>query len=695
MKIPENYDFSGWVTKKDILCTDGVTIRQDAFSGNNGMRVPIVWQHNYSTVSNVLGYMLLHSLSDGIYGFGFLSSTKEGKDAKELIKHGDLDSLSIGANKIRKNGTDVVHGNIYEVSLVLSGANPGAKIEYSMQHSGNSEESTAIISHTGINIDDEGISEEVLNAITLAHADEKKEEAPMADENKETATTETETAQSTKKEEGSHNIGGVSFTDAQYDVVENLVAGVIAEYDGDEEDDDEDKDEDLNQGQQLDGEDYMKHNAFNNQNQVSATTPGFIDQFGEVITHDDVNNELANAIQRRDPSLAQSLINLGMGADVDRSGAPTTPGLTMKHGLAIEFSEGQNGETLQHSRGLENIDVLFPATTTSKGLQTYDPDSLNVEGMLNTVSKSPLSRVKNIFSDLTEETARARGYIKGNEKMDSIQKVYFRETTPGTIVRKTSFDRDDMLDIQENGIDILAYLQQVQLSKLKQEIVRQIMIGDGRPDTVVRDGSTINNPDKINPEHLRPIFTDHDLFTIKMDAVATWAEFPDALADVLPAYMGSGKPTLFINPFDLAELRKLKDANGRRLFAGYASGNALPTVETMASDLGLGGITEYRVMPRGQFIIVNLADYVLGASKGGQVANFDFFDIDFNVQKFLIETRLSGALQTPKSAIAGKVTTVGNATAQANLAFPATGLDSAATWKTDSSKTAANAETGE
>ena len=671
----DNYDFAGWVTKNDIRCSDGVTIRHDAFASNNGGKVPLVWQHDYKSVSNVLGSIVLQNAKDGVYGYGYFNSTPAAQDARELVKHGDLNSMSIGARGIQKQGNNVIHGSIYEVSLVLAGANPGAKIEYNMMHSayGDEEDDTATIFGTGTllhtrdELPDPDGPEEIIE-----HAQGK--DAKMAD------------VQTT---DNSLEIGGQTFTKAQYDIIENLVAGIINEYEDDDDDDDDedepDEDEEVQQSLYYEGEDILKQNAFDAQ--YGSQVPEFEDEFSKK----DVNTILQTAISSRVTSLNAVFMANGLAAEVDDKGDALTQGLTLKHGLAMEFTQEEDGTVLQHA--VDNVEVLFPTTSIVKGLQVYDPDSLNIETMLAAFSKSPMSRVKNLFADLTEEDARAKGYIKGNEKLESIEAMYFRETTPQTVIRKTKFDRDDMTDISENGIDILGYIQQVQQSKLKQELVRAALLGDGRPATITVDGSTVKNPDKIDPAHIRPIFTDDGLFTIHAPAIPDWATFPDALAMLLPFYQGSGSPILYLNPLDIAKIRTLKDTNGRRLFLGYNGGNALPSLDVVAADLGVGGIMEYRKMPVGQFILGNLGDYVFGASKGGQVANFDFFDIDFNVQKFLIETRVSGAIQTPKAFVVGTITDPGSADLSA-LAFTKTGVSGTPSWVAGGDVVAAGKDAG-
>uniref|UniRef100_UPI00186A4AAD phage major capsid family protein n=1 Tax=Aureimonas psammosilenae TaxID=2495496 RepID=UPI00186A4AAD len=363
---------------------------------------------------------------------------------------------------------------------------------------------------------------------------------------------------------------------------------------------------------------------------------------------------IQTAIDTRASSLAGVLIDNGLGSD---------EGITIKHGI-------------------ENIDVLFPETKLQKGIQVYNPVGRNVEKMLAAFSKSPMSRIKNIYADITEDEARARGYIKGNQKMESIERVFYRETTPHTVIRKTRMDRDDIIDIEENGIDIIQFKKATQRAKLQEELVRAAFLGDGR-DAIV-DGH--KNPEHIDPEHVRPIITDDDLYTIKVTS-ANWKSVVDDVQTTLPVYQGSGSPSLFINPFDLAKLKTLKTAGGSYLYGGSADANRIPTNDQIAAYFGCTEVVDYYPLPQGTLVIGNLADYVFGTSKGGQVATFEQFDIDFNQQKYLTEVRISGAIQTPKSFIVVKVTDKAENTAgEQALKFTTTGLKDTPQFTVDSAK---------
>ena len=615
------FDFAGYVTKNDIQCSDGVTIRHAAFISNDGTTVPLVWQHDYSSPSNTLGHIVLHHMDDGVWGEAYLNQTAKARDAMELIRHGDINSFSIGARGIQKNGQDVIHGEIYEVSLVLKGANPGARIEHVLTHSAY-----------GDHYDDEqGVIYTGLETNFLLHSDEEEEEdtyMKTIGEVLETLTPEQEAAVELALTEGvdALNEDGLNLLESlnsdQLAAIE-MVAEAMGEIDEDEdeyvedvenededaeyvENEDEDADEEddtIEQSYGFEGEDILKHNAF------------YGASYDDALTHSDVNTIVQAAVDGKAQSLAATLHANGMTS------------IDLKHGLA-------------------GIDILFPQTETQKGIQVYNPGALNVEKIMGMFHKTPTSRVKNIFADISEETARARGYIKGNEKLDSISSLFFRETTPGTVIRRTKIDRDDIIDIRDNGIDVIQFLQKVQYSKLQEEIVRAAFIGDGRP--VMLNG--VRNPDKISEDHIRPITKDKDLFVIRAQA-KYWADAVDKVIKTFPAYQGSGRPSLFINPYDLATLQTLKDNNGRYLYGASMDRNAVPSPDSIAAYFRCSEVVEYRDLPIGTIIIGNLVDYSFGMSKNGQIATFEQFDIDFNQEKYLIECRLSGAVQTPKSFI--------------------------------------------
>lgn len=649
---PQNYDFAGYVTKNDIKCSDGVIIQQDAFKGNDGMKVPLVWNHNYNSISNVIGHILLHNNSEGVYGYGYLNDTEHGQDAKELITHGDLWAMSIGAHRIQKNGNFVTHGEIYEVSLVLKGANRGALIEHKLTHSDDGsdsfDESSGII-YTGLEDTilqhkDQGentMSKTVGDVLDTLNEDQTEIVLKGLQHGFETLSDEDNEVLET-------------LTDDQVQAVSTVIAeaGSIAdaesEADAGAESDGEGA-EGAGDGASVahnafeEGEEkFMKHNAFQSYDQNNS------------FYANDVDTLIQTAIDTRASSLAGVLIDNGLGAE---------QGVTIKHGI-------------------ENIDVLFPETKLQKGIQVYNPVGRNVEKMLAGFSKSPMSRIKNIYADITEDEARARGYIKGNQKLESIERVFYRETTPHTVIRKTRMDRDDIIDIEENGIDIIEFKKATQRAKLQEELVRAAFLGDGRQAIV--DGH--KNPEHIDPEHVRPIVTDDDLYSIKVTS-ANWKSVVDDVQMTLPVYQGSGSPSLFINPFDLAKLKTLKTADGSYLYGGSADANRIPTNDQIAAYFGCTEVVDYYPLPQGTLVIGNLSDYVFGTSKGGQVATFEQFDIDFNQQKYLTEVRISGAIQTPKSFIVVTVTDKAvNTAGEQALKFTTKGLKDSPSFTVDSSK---------
>ena len=639
-------DFAGWVTKNDIQCTDGVTIRHDAFLQNDGAQVPIVWQHDYSSPSNVLGYMILQHRDQGVYGYGYLNDTEHAQDMRVLLKHGDVNAMSIGARGIRKNGNDVVHGEIYEVSLVLKGANPGALIEHVMIHSayGTEEyESDRATIHTGItqelihsDTDDElegekeGHMSRTYEELLKDLSDEELQilfAGVLADVDAALAEDEDEAEGEDEKTQNELEVNGL---DENVETVEGS--------DGDDTSEDTDGDGESSESGDtvahsiFEGEEVLKHNQF------QGTTPA--------VTEAELDTLLQSAIQGNATSFAGVLrANDILGED-----------------------------SLQH--GLVGMETLFPQPATNGGINVYNPGSLNIDKIMGQFGKSPLPRVKNMFANLTEDEARARGYIKGNQTLDSIEEVYFRETTPGSVQRRETIDHDDLIDLQDGGFAAVNFIQQVQMAKFKEEIVKAAFLSDGRPLTL-SDGK--RNPEKISEKHIRPIIKDDPLFVIKVEATSFETAVDDVIGKAFPAYQGSGKPCLYINPFDLAKLKTLKDKNGRYLYAPSMDNNQVPGNANIAAYFMCDEVVEYRTMPQGTFIIGNLVDYQFGMSKNGDIATFDSFDIDFMQHKYLMHARMSGAIRTPKSFI---VVTVTNKAAVEETAtnFDSTGLKTKPTW---------------
>lgn len=554
----EGYDFAGWVTKNDIVCADGVTIKHDAFKNNHGQKVPLVWNHDYNSPNNVLGHVILHNDKTGVYGYGFFNDTDEGISAKKLVKHGDVSSMSIGARKIKRSGTNVIHGMIYEVSLVLSGANPGATIDTVMQHSeGGDEESGTIYTGNLIHSADDILKPEV-------------EETELAE------TTEPRTIEDIIE----------TMNEEQKDAVYALVGMIADQEETAEETKEETKEE-------VEEKETMKHNVFDESTKQDN---------GASLKHG-YNEALTFAQQNKASSLKDVIA-------------------------------GSDNELLQH--GINSIEMLFPEgfnSTNGNVPILYRDSNTAAITILNSVAKSPFSRVKTVIADLTEDEARAKGYIKGNMKKEEFFSLIKRYTTPTTIYKKQKLDRDDIIDITD--FDVVAFMNVEMQAMLKEEIARAILVGDGRD---------FSAEDKISEQNIRPIIGDHEFFTIHK-AFADADKFIEVVIKAMAEYRGSGLPSMYIDPTLLADIKLLKAQDGRFLFGD------IPSNEAVANRLGLKEIVPTTFMTDKGAIIVNLRDYVLGATKGGQVTNFDDFDIDFNQHKYLIETRLSGALTVPKSAI--------------------------------------------
>ena len=561
-----DFDFSGYATRNDLRCSDGRTIRSGAFVDNDGGTVPLVWQHGHNSPDNVLGHALLENRNDGVYCYAKFNNGEQAKTAKELVKHGDVDSLSIFANKLTQRGGDVLHGNIVEVSLVLSGANPGARIDnVSLQHSDGSIEEL-----------DEAV---IFTGLELSHADETEE-----DNSKEADVADEETVADVLN----------TLTDKQKDAVYYVIGQAIEDAQQDDTDDTDDTDK----------EEAMHSNIFEGDDTLKGT-----------------DDEIA---------LAHSAV-------VD----------------ALEDARSHNLSSfkdafLQHAGtyGIDNIEVLFPDARAVTDEPTFVKRRTDwVSGVLNDAKHSPFSRIKSIHADITDDKARALGYTKGNRKKEEVFKLLKRVTTPTTVYKKQKFDRDDLIDITD--LNVVAWVKKEMRLMLDEEIARALLIGDGRD---------ISSQDKINEENIRPIWKDDSLYAIKilLEKKVVGEDLVDAFIKSFADYEGTGAPKLYTTQTVVTELLLLKDKIGRRLYETKAS---------LAAALGVSEIVEVPVMKgaardtkkNGKAdlvgIIVNLADYTIGADKGGEVNMFDDFDIDFNQFKYLLETRISGALTQPKTAI--------------------------------------------
>ena len=563
----DKYDFSGYATRANLKCSDGRIIMKDAFKGDDGKQVPLVWNHRHGDVSEVLGHAVLENREDGVYAYCTFNDTENGKIGKALVEHGDVNALSICANKLKQVGSQVIHGIIREVSLVLAGANPGAYIEDVISH-GDGDGEEAII-YTGENI-------------SLYHAEE---EPPETSEKKDSARTVEDVINSMNEEQqrifyamvGSAALAGVE---------ENETTG---------------------------GSEEMKQNVFDTQSNG---------EIGGVLMHSD--------------------------------------------GTAVEFEEiGQifrdakrygslKESVLNH--GIDQVDYLFPDDKNLTNVPTFiQRDQAWVREVMNGVHHTPFSRVKSMFADITEDDARAKGYIKGKMKKEEFFSLLKRSTGPTTVYKKQKMDRDDIIDITD--FDIVAWLKTEMRMMLDEELARAFLIGDGR---------LASSDDKIDENCIRPIAKDADLFTVHVDVtVASSAtdddkakEFIRTVIKTRKLYKGSGNPILFTTEDMLTDMLLLTDEMGRDLYADEAAlarklrARKIVTVPVMEGVNGKNGNPLVGVM-------LNLNDYNVGADRGGSVNMFDDFDIDYNAQKYLIETRCSGALTVPYSAMAFEMKTQG------------------------------------
>ena len=557
----EKFDFSGWATKANIRCSDGLTIMKDAFKHNDGKVVPLVWNHDHNDPFNVLGHAMLENREDGVYAYcTFNEDTEQGRNAKSLVEHGDVVSLSIFANKLKKQGENVVHGEIREVSLVLAGANPGATIESVIRHGEESDEDAIIYMNEGI---------------TLNHAEEKaeeKEDTKMAEEKKDKTIAE--------------------VFDTLNEEQKTAVYAIISQVMDDSGEEDDNKEEEKPE---------MKHNVFDSETKNEET-----------LSHDAMTTIINDG--KRYGSLKESFL-----------------------AHADEY-------------GIKTIDYLFPEATNLNPTPEFIKREMGwVSTVMNGVHHTPFSRIKSMFADITEDEARAKGYIKGKLKKEEVFSLLKRTTNPTTIYKKQNLDRDDVVDITD--FDVIAWLKSEMRMMLDEEIARAILVGDGRLPS---------SDDKINEDCIRPIWKDADLYSIKRTMTVASAADKDIASDFIDEvvrgmadYKGSGSPICFMTEALLTECLLLKDKNGIRI---YKDANEIatamrvsriitvPVMEGLTRTSGSDTLTL-------KAIVVNLNDYNVGADKGGSVNMFDDFDIDYNQQKYLIETRCSGALTKPHSAI--------------------------------------------
>ena len=634
--MPERYDFSGWATRNDIKCSDGRTIRQNAFKDQNGKTVPLVWMHQHSAPENVLGHAILENRPEGVYAYCTFNDTESGRIGKQLVAHKDIVGLSIYANQLKQSpAKDVVHGMIREVSLVIAGANPGATIDAVLAHGDVVEDALVLelnLEHSDFSLDyDEGEVElvplveetEVVEEIEEV-PEEVSEELPESEDEEileEEVSEETEEepiehsdVKEEEKDEGEPEMAKEKtikevfdeLTEEQKTVVYALIGQAI---------------EDAKAGADEGDEEDMKHNVFDTDEMNS----------GNVLSHADMQQIMVNG--KRIGSLKDAY-NEYMDENFLQHDDDTEPALPV---AGVDY-------------GVGGIDNLFPdAQRVAAPFMLKRSDDW-VSVIMNGAKHTPFSRIKSLYADITADDARAKGYLKGHEKHDEVFPLFKRITTPTTVYKKQKLDRDDIVDID---FDVIPWIKSEMRVLLNEEIARAALVGDGRSPA---------SEDKINPLNIRPIYTDTDNQVYAFNVPVTPGADDDATAKAFiraaikgrKDYRGSGKPVLFCTEEMLTNMLLLEDGVGRAL---YETEDALATKLRVSKIISVPvmenqvreNVSGYDYTLAG--IIVNPADYCFGADKGGAVSLFDDFDIDFNQMKYLIETRCSGALIVPKSAM--------------------------------------------
>lgn len=575
------YDFSGWATRNNIKCSDGRTILKDAFKQHDGQTVPLVWNHQHNESANVLGHAVLENRDEGVYAYCTFNDTEAGKNAKLLVEHGDVTALSIYANQLKQKGSNVMHGTIREVSLVLAGANPGAFIDSVIRH-GEFCEDEAVI-YTG-------------EELTLQHADDNVS-------NKEGKVDEKDKKGDDEVDNKEKTIQDVfdTLNEEQKNVVYALIGQAL-----------EDKsmaqsaiEENENNIEEDGGEQEMKHNVFEGKETENNN---------DVLSHDAMETILKDA--KRYGSLKESFL------------------------------------AHAESYGIKDIEWLFPdAKNVNMPPDFIKRDDSYVQKVMRGVHHVPFSRIKSMHANITADEARAKGYIKGKRKKEEVFTLLKRTTSPTTIYKKQKLDRDDVVDITD--FDVVAWLKMEMRMMLDEEIARAILVGDGRLS---------DSDDKINETCIRPISTDDDLYCVKAPVAVAAAATEDDIAKAFiktviksrKEYKGSGSPTLFTTEDVITNCLLLEDKNGRVIYDTVDKlATALRVKEIVAVEVMEGAKTKVETVEKPLMaIMVNLVDYYVGADKGGAVNMFDDFDIDYNQQKYLMETRCSGALVKPYSAVA-------------------------------------------
>lgn len=584
------YDFAGWVTKNDLRCTDGVIIRHGAFKDNDGKSVPLVWGHDHKDLDNIIGNVDLEHRDEGVWGYGrFNTNTQKGITAKQLVQHKDIYAMSIGANRIKRTTeNDVIHGNIYEVSLVVAGANPGAVIKEVLQHSDNSEGETIIVE----------LNETLQHSANGYEAEQKMsflDRINHADSD-EDIVNEVDGVLDTLNEEQQQAVA-ILVDAASEEAFEAGQAAVIEDLENDD-------DEEIEQAHTNTGADLMHYNVFE-QNTIQHAAQ--------------IENERENLKDQLSHAMSEA----------EKSGRK----------LSEIIHTMDDGEVIQHA--LTNPELLFPDYQLTNGVQVIYSTNTATEHILSSVAKVPTAFVKSIMtdlSDLTDEQLRAKGYIKGTEKKEQVISFLTRKTDPKTIYKKQAIDRDDAIDMGQT-LNVAAFFQQEMRIKLNDEIAQAILVGDGRQ---------VGAEGKIDETKIRPIKSDADFYTIKeVYDPKNLLNIFETVSTARTKMLGSGTPTLYVNPIFVTKLRFLRNKNDQWVFGGQQPA----TKEYLASLFGVKEIVETNFLADGEMIMVNLSDYQIGTNQGGEVNTFEKFDIDYNKQKYLIETRLSGALVKAKAAV--------------------------------------------
>ena len=632
--MPTGYDFCGWASKNDLLCSDGRTIRRGAFAGDDGKKVPMVYQHQHTSINNVLGHAILENRDEGVYAYCYLNQNDNGKMAKELIRHGDICAMSIYANKLKQIGNDVIHGEIKEVSLVLAAANPGAAIEsVVLEHSDGSTEEEAII-YSGEDTQYEILSHadtptqtstdktvnEILNGMSeakknvlyymLAKVSETDEEAENDDTIEDSDIRHADVS-------GGRTIQDIfdTFTPDEKKVAFFLIGKAIEESGSMEQSDIPNIDDESEENE------TMKHNVFEN-NQV--------DNDETVLSHAEIEEIF------RDTKQYGTLKNSALAHGVEN----------------IAYVAPQPTATY----GVNNIEYLFPdAKTVTPTPELIKRNDDWVSKVMGAVHHTPFSRIKSTAANLTADEARAKGYLKGELKKEEVFSLLKRTTEPTTIYKKQKLDRDDVIDITD--FDVVAWIKSEMRMMLNEEIARAILIGDGRLSS---------SDDKIPEDHIRPVAFDSELYTVPIEVtVAAEATDDDKAKEIIRSiikgrkeYKGSGNPVMYTTEDVLTDMLLMEDKMGRVVYDSVtklATALRVSEIVTVPVMEGLKDAGENDVIA----VIVNLADYNVGADRGGEVNMFDDFDIDYNAMKYLIETRCSGALTKPYSAMVVKLMAAG------------------------------------